>query len=134
MTTLELKLKSAQYLGTYMSLKVLSLNWTMITNASLRCISDLLKQTLEELNINCCVDIQFSKLFESKPVELRSMPKLKIVNCDRITDARIDYLRKQASNATINRQRIKSDPENLSPLDGIWEIRAKQIDIFSSCH
>ena len=129
MTTLELKLKSAQYLGTYMSLKVLSLNWTMITNASLRCISDLLKQTLEELNINCCVDIQFSKLFESKPVELRSMPKLKNVNCERITDARIEYLRRQ-----VTRERSNSDPANLSPLDGIWEIRAKQIDIFSSCH
>ena len=103
----------------------------MITNASLRCISDLLKQTLEELNINCCVDIQFSKLFESKPVELRSMLKLKNVNCDRITDARIEYLRKQA---TINHEKSSSDPENLSPLDGIWEIRAKQIEMFSRCH
>ena len=134
MITLELKLKSAQKLGTYMSIKELSLNWTMITNASLRCISDLLKQTLEELNINCCVDIQFSKLFESKPVELRSMLKLKNVNCDRITDARIEYLRKQASHATINHEKSNSHPENLSPLDGIWEIRAKQIEMFSRCH
>ena len=101
----------------------------MITNTSLRCISDLLKQTLEELNINCCVDIQFSKLFESKPVELRSMPKLKNVNCDRITDARIEYLRKQASH-----ERSSSDPENLSPLDGIWEMKTKQIEMFSRCH
>ena len=98
----------------------------MITNVSLRCISDLLKQTLEELNINCCVDIQFSKLFESKPVELRSMLKLKKVNCDRITDARIEYLRKH--------ERSSSDPENLSPLDGIWEIKTKQKEMFSRCH
>ena len=62
------------------------------------------------------------------------MPKLKIVNCDRITDARIDYLRKEASRATIIHERSKSDPENQSPLDGIWEMKTKQIEMFSRCH
>ena len=51
---------------------------------------------------------------------LRAMSRLKIVSCDKITDARIEYMRKQ-SKSTLD----------CEMKEGIWEIRIKPTDMFS---
>ena len=113
-------------------IKVLSLDWTVITNDSLRYISQHLKHILTKLSINFCVDIRYTKLFDIKPVELLSMEKLKVLNCEKITNARLEYRRKQASQYIDEKKEGNFDPENLSPINGIWEIKVKQIGLFHS--
>ena len=58
--------------------KIKSLNLAMsssITNKSLTSIMENLKNTLEELDITCC-----GKITDTKLLEMRSMPKLKVLN------------------------------------------------------
>ena len=73
---------------------------------------------------------RYTKLFDTKPVELLSMEKLKVLKCEKMTDARLEYRRKQASHYIDDIKDASFESENLSPINGIWEVKVKQIGLF----
>ena len=77
-------------------IKVLNLSATCITADSLTRIRENLKLTLEELSVVEVKDIWFSDL-----LELKSMPRLKLLNCDE-DDEEVEYLSKKLPHLKIN--------------------------------
>ena len=110
-------------------ISVLNLRKTSIKNDSVASIIQNLKNTLEELNVNDN-DIEFDKL-----LEVRSLPKLKILNCLYLYDfEEIDRLRRQLPNLTINRKTVSAAAPDLlfEPKDGFWNIEATQSKLFQN--
>ena len=114
-------------------ISALCLKWTQITNESLDIISENLELTLEELNIDFCSIIKYTKPFDCKMVELKSMARLRVLNCDKISEDRIGNLRRELPHVTINQERVTNDTESFSPMDGIWEVRVKPMELFQEC-
>ena len=102
------------------NLSVLNLQCTSITNNSITNIIENLKFTLVELDVTC-LNVGYSKL-----IELKSMPKLRVLNCYRKD---VENLKNFLHHLTINEKTI-TVAGNLSPESGIWEIKAKQIRLF----
>ena len=92
-------------------ISVLNLQNTKITNDSMTHIIENLQYTLEILHIFWCVGVSYAKI-----IELKSMPKLRLLNCD-VTD---DWLGES----------ICVDARELSPADGIWDVEVKQLGYF----
>ena len=85
---------------------------------SVKSIIEYLSHSLEEL------DVMETRIPPEKLLELRSMPKLRILNCSNppIT------LYKQLPNLGINHGHLKiaDFDESYKPQDGFWEIKVKQ--------
>ena len=76
-------------------IKSLNLAWNLITNKTLTIIKENLENTLEVLDIGMCSNITDSKL-----LEMRSMPKLKILNYFRPLDSNYEELKKNLPQLT----------------------------------
>ena len=115
-------------------LSVLNLQNTTIANDSLTHLSENLPYTLEKLHVGWCGHITYDKL-----TELKSMPKLKVlnwgINCVQMGDYGYPYNgRHERENLKMLMpfvkfgETISADERKLSPADGIWDIEAKQLD------
>ena len=80
-------------------IKEINLWATWISADSLKSIAETLNQTLEELSIPEVEDIILFDLVEL----LKSMPRLKILNCD-VQDEEIEFLRKKLPHLKINKE------------------------------
>ena len=98
---------------------------TSITNNSINDIVKYLKSTLEELDVSK-TNIDFSKL-----VELKSLPKLRVLRCFLKKSEEMESLKLQLPFVNINREYLKiADSEDSDDSDMIWDIKAKQLEIF----
>ena len=115
------------------NLKTLTLAGTSITNESINIIIETMNSTLERLDVAFAYNFDVLKL-----LELKTMPKLQTLIGTCLGP--VEYqLKKCLPNLTIyesNREHdrcdimFRSSAENLSDSDGIWEIRAKQLELF----
>ena len=114
-------------------LSVLNLKNTTITNDSLTYIIRSLQHTLEKLNINLCEGITYAKV-----TELRSMPKLRVLNFGRrwdiggrveLSDGEKENLKKLMPLVRFGAP-ICADERKLLPADGIWDVEGKQFEYF----
>ena len=115
-------------------LSVLNLGNTTITDDSLTHIIENLQFTLEQLDIHLCHHITYGKL-----TELKYMPILKKlnwgINCDEMWIYGVPYndrLKKEDLKKLMPfvkfGETVSADERKLSPVDGIWDIEAKQLD------
>ena len=105
----------------------LNLRNTSITKNSLPLILQHLKQTLEELNVND------NKINLEHLIELRSLPRLKVLNCLYLHNFdEIETLRRQMPHLIINRKTVSAAAPNsfLEPKLGLWDIKVSQLDLF----
>ena len=102
--------------------KITSLNLqrSEITNKSITSIVENLQFSLEELDISCC-GISYNKL-----LELKLMPKLKVLNCDGKDLEMVMNLKKDLPNLISQYMEIA---ENRSLDAGIWGIKAKNFPL-----
>ena len=104
-----------------------SLLFTKVTNNSLRYIIDNLGPTLEKLHIT-------NPKYDDKLSELKIMPRLKILNTGYVDELKNDELMRlyfgkefvQSWFVTINKKKVNV-AANISPENGIWEIKTKGI-------
>ena len=114
------------------NLKTLTLAGTSITNESINVIIESMNSTLERL------DVAFAYNFDAlKLLELKTMPKLQTLIGSGLAPVK-EQLKEYLPNLVIfefndvhgHCEFTHSSAENLSDSDGIWEIRAKQLDLF----
>ena len=95
-----------------------------------------LQNTLAKLNINLCEGITYAKV-----TELRSMPKLRVLNYGRrweiggrveMSDGEKENLKKLMPLLRFYKP-ICADERKLLPADGIWDVEAKQFEYFKKC-
>ena len=109
-------------------LSVLNLQNTAITNDSLTHVNENLSYTLEKLHVGWCCHITYNKL------TALSMPKLKVLNCDHMGTYGVPYNRNEKENLKMLMPFVKfgasicADERELLPAEGIWDIKAKQLD------
>jgi len=117
-------------------LKTLNLAFTRITSESLTAIIETLKPSLEQLDV-CGIDDLMNLL------ELRAMPKLQILIVSRSTKHIKEQLQNDLPNLVIYDFRYNDHQQfldnftsagNLPNKDGIWEIKAKPLELFSSSY
>jgi hypothetical protein len=104
-------------------LSVLTLQYTSITNDSLTHIIENLQDTLEKLDVYIYDGITYAKL-----TELKSMPKLKVLNFMGSDHEKADLitLMPYVKFGEI----ITADERKLSSADGIWDVEVKQLQYF----
>ena len=114
------------------NLKTLTLAGTSITNESINIIIETMNSTLERL------DVAFAYNFDAlKLLELKTMPKLQTLIGSGLAPVK-EQLKEYLPNLVIfefndvhgHCEFTHSSAENLSESDGIWEIRAKQLELF----
>ena len=115
------------------TLSVLNLQFTSITNDSLTHIIGNLQHTLEKLHVCGRDDGALYYITSSKITELKSMPKLRVLNLtlDRqwyIGGQEIENLKKIMPLMRFGE--ISADERELLPADGIWDVEAKQLKYF----
>ena len=99
--------------------------YTSITNNSITHIIENLKPTLEELDVSKTI-MDFSKL-----IELKSLPKLRVLRCFLKKSEDMESLKLQLPSVNINQEYLKiADSEDSDDSDKIWDIKAKQLEIF----
>ena len=117
-------------------LKTLNLAHTSVTSESLTSIIETLKHSLKQLDITGAFGIQPGNF-----LELRAMPKLQT-----LIGSFLLHFKEQLQNdlpnlviynfgSNVDHQQFLNDftsAENLSYKDGIWEIKAKPLKLFSS--
>ena len=107
------------------NLRSLKLSDFTLTNDSLTIIMNDLKHSLEELDLGCC-DMTFDKL-----LELKSMPKLKVLNYVFLRKETEIFVKDYLPHLSINKKRLAIGLwDRDSPEDGFWEIQSKQMNIF----
>ena len=108
-------------------LSVLNLQNTTITNDSLTRIIENLQDTLEELSVRYCDVITYAKV-----KELRSMPKLRALKFGQswnFGDHEKQTLKKLMPLVRFEGL-ICADERDLLPGNGIWDVKAKQLEYF----
>ena len=103
-------------------ISVLNLQNTTVTNDSMTHIIENLQYTLEKLHIFWCVGVSYAKI-----IELKSMPKLRVLNCDLTDDEEKENLKYDLLRFG---ESICVDERELSPADGIWDVEVKQLGYF----
>ena len=113
-------------------LKTLILAGTSITSESISIIIETMKTTLETLDVSLLFNFDILKL-----LELRTMPKLKTLigtGLAPVKEQLMGYLPNlviyEFDNVHEHCQFTCSSAGNLSESDGIWEIKAKQLNLF----
>ena len=90
-----------------------------ITDDSITSIIKNLQHSLEELDVSFCENISYTKL-----LELKFMPKLKVLNCRRRWNREVERnLRLQMPHLIANYPRPLEIAENNSFLTGLWDIK-----------
>ena len=90
-----------------------------ITDDSITSIIKNLQHSLEELDVSFCENISYTKL-----LELRFMPKLKVLNCRRRWNREVERnLKVQMPHLIANYPRPLEIAENNSFLTGLWDIK-----------
>lgn len=93
-----------------------------ITDDSITSIIKNLQHSLEELDVSFCENISYTKL-----LELKFMPKLKVLNCRRRWNREVERnLRVQMPHLIANYPRPLEIAENNSFLTGLWDIKVKR--------
>ena len=93
-----------------------------ITDDSITSIIKNLQHSLEELDVSFCENISYTKL-----LELKFMPKLKVLNCRRRWNREVERnLRVQMPHLIANYPRPLEIAENNSYLTGLWDIKVKR--------
>ena len=111
-----------------------------VTNKSITYIVEKLPELVK-------LDVSLTKVGITALIELKSLSNLKILNCQHldlwITNDEIESLISQLPNITIlvsmtsesdTTLNIASPSDSIEGKDGIWDIAAKQIDLFSNFH
>ena len=104
------------------TISVLNLQNTTITNESMTHIIENLQYTLEKLHIFWCIGVSYAKI-----IELKSLPKLRLLNCDLTDDEEKENLKYDLLRFG---ESICVDERELSPADGIWDVKVKQLGYF----
>ena len=137
--------------GRCKKLTALDLGETKITDESLNSIIENLKPTLEELDISYTKIAREFRKTEHKlwggtihvetPVhnitklfELNSMTQLRNLICRPIEDNEIEKVRSELPNVCINQGclKIANSDQEYEPMDGFWEMDARQLKLFHS--
>ena len=86
------------------------------------------KPTLEELGVTKN-KVNFVNL-----LELRSLPKLKVLNCKHLSSRDIEDLKSELPHVVMNQNGIKiaTSYKSFEPRDGFWEIVVKQLQCFEN--
>ena len=93
-----------------------------ITDDSITSIIKNLQHSLEELDVSFCENISYTKL-----LELKFMPKLKVLNCRRRWNRAVERnLREQMPHLIANYPSSLEIAENNSYLTGLWDIKVKR--------
>ena len=94
-----------------------------ITDDSITSIIKNLHHSLEELDVSFCENISYTKL-----LELKFMPKLKVLNCRRRWNREVERnLREQMPHLIANYPSSLEIAENNSYLTGLWDIKVKRM-------
>ena len=137
--------------GRCKKLTALDLGDTKITDESLNSIIENLKPALEELDISytkiardfrkteqklfgVTIDIAIPVHYITKLFELNSMTQLSNLICRPIKDNDIANLRSELPNVCINQGclKIANSDQVYEPMDGFWEMDARQLKLFQS--
>ena len=98
---------------------------TSITNNAVTSIIEYLKETLVKLDLRLNGGINCSKLFE-----LRSMPRLKVLNWG-IGEGEVQtvILKMQLHHLSINQESLKlaTSWQSFRGMDGFWDIQVKRL-------
>ena len=107
----------------------LELTFTSITNESMKSIIKHLN-CLEKLDVGY-TDVDFATL-----LQLKSIPTLNILRCFGQDEDSEDFknLKLQLPHISINEEYLHIASPNDGDLEWIWEIRAKQQDLFPEAH
>ena len=111
-------------------LSVLKLEHTRISNDSLTYIIENLQHTLEKLNVRYCPSITNTVLLLQNIAKLKSMPKLRVLNCDRMgifSEHEQENLKKLMPLVRFG-ESFCVDERELLLADGIWDVEAKQLE------
>ena len=112
-------------------LSVLNLERTKISDASLTYIIKNLQHTLEKLNVRYCHGITYNILLHNI-TELKSMSKLRVLNYGRM--GRFPNHEKESLKRLMPMvkfgESICVDERELLLADGIWDVEAKQLEIW----
>jgi hypothetical protein len=112
-------------------LSVLNLERTKISDASLTYIIKNLQHTLEKLNVRYCHGITYNILLHNI-TELKSMSKLRVLNYGRM--GRFPNHEKESLKRLMPivkfGESICVDERELLLADGIWDVEAKQLEIW----
>ena len=107
----------------------LDLAFNSITNIALNSIVKNLRPTLEELDVN------FTKVTFEKVLELRSMEKIRILNCRKLNRFETMNLR-QLLNVRMNQNsttfQVADSNSESKPKEMFWKIKAKQLPLFQT--
>ena len=125
--------------GRCKKLTALDLLDTNITDESLNSIIENLKPSLEELDVSWCFTGQSKSrrvylACIKKFIELNLMPHLRTLICRGLKDGDIAKLISELPNVCINQGclKISNSDQVYEPMDGFWEIDAKQLKLFQS--
>ena len=105
---------------------------TAITEDSITTIIRHLPESLVNLDVSES-DSQSDNFIEYlKLLELKSMTRLKVLNCYSLHSDEISSLRKQMPHININSEDLKIAQSNqyAKSGEGFWEIKARQIQVF----
>ena len=137
--------------GRCKKLTALDLGDTNITDESLNSIIENLKPTLEELDISytkiarefkktqhrmwgAIIDVDVPVHYITKLFELNSLTQLRNLICRPIKDDDIANFRSELPKVCINQGclEIANSDQVYEPMDGFWEIDARQLKLFQS--
>ena len=137
--------------GRCKKLTALDLGDTNITDESLNSIIENLKPTLEELDISytkiarefkktqhrmlgAIIDVDVPVHYITKLFELNSMTQLRNLICRPIEDEDIEKFRSELPEVCINQGclEIANSDQVYEPMDGFWEMDARQLKLFQS--
>ena len=105
---------------------------TAITEDSITTIIRHLPESLVNLDVSES-DSQSDNFIEYlKLLELKSMSRLKVLNCYSLHSDEISSLRKQLPHLSVNSENlnIAQPKQTLISEDGFWEIKSKQVQLF----
>ena len=125
--------------GRCKKLTALDLGDTNITDESVNSIIENLKPSLEELDVSLCFTGQIKShsvylACVKKFTELNLMPHLRTLICRGPNDGKIAKLRSKLPKLCINQGclKIANSDQVYEPMDGFWEIDARQLKLFQS--
>ena len=102
-------------------LRALDLRGSPITNISVDTIMSNLDPSLEELSLSY-TNVTFHKL-----LELKSMPKLRSLNCLHLRSEEIESLKNELPQIYVNQVTKIAAMLSFLPQEGFWDIKSKQV-------
>ena len=81
------------------------------------------------------IDLTLHEVTFAKILELKTMPKLRILNCRHLENREIEILRKQLPHVIINRKELHigdSDSVYQEPEEGFFDIKCERLKMFEN--